>query len=57
MKNIAVIELDVLSIKLTIASVVKNSIVVLHQVTEPINFNKDLLEDEMIKTPTINETI
>lgn len=58
MKNIAVIELDVLSIKLTIASVVKqNSIVVLHQVTEPINFVSDIAEDEIIKLPKINEAM
>jgi len=58
MKNIAVIELDVLSIKLTIASVVKqNSVVVLHQVTEPINFVNDIQEDEIIKMPKINEAM
>ncbi len=58
MKNIAILELDVLSIKLTIASVVKqNSIVVLHQVTEPINLVKDIEEDEIIKAGKISEAI
>lgn len=57
MKNIAVIELDMMSIKLTIASVVKNSVVVLNQVTEPLNFVDDLMADEIIKAPKINETI
>ena len=58
MKNIAIVELDVLSVKLTIASVVKsNSIVTLHQVVEPINLVQDIQEDEIIKTPRINELI
>ncbi|MGN1208124.1 MAG: hypothetical protein ACI4TI_01505 [Christensenellales bacterium] len=57
MKNIAVIELDMMSVKLTIASVVKNSIVVLNQVVEPLNFMDDLNEDEIIKAPRINEMI
>lgn len=58
MKNIAVIELDVLNIKLTIASVVKqNSIVVLDQITEPINFLSDISEDEIIKSQKISETV
>ena len=57
MKNIAVIELDLTNIKLTIASVVKNSVVVLNQVVEPINFTTDLNDDEIIKSPKINETI
>ncbi len=58
MKNIAIIELDVLNMKLTIASVVKqNSIVVLEQIVEPINFMSDIEEDEIIKTQKINETI
>ena len=56
MKNIAILELDVLSIKLTIATVVKgNCFVTLHQVTEKINFMEDINEDEIIKTPKINE--
>ncbi len=55
MKNIAIIELDMLKVKLTIASVVKNSIVVLYQVTEAVNFVDDLKEDELIKLPTISE--
>ncbi len=57
MKNIAVVELDILNIKLTIASVVKNSIVVLNQVVEPINFAQDLEEDEIIKASKINQVI
>ncbi len=57
MKNIAVIELDMMSVKLTIASVVKNSVIILNQVTEPLNFTTDLLDDEIIKTPRINEAI
>lgn len=57
MKNIAVIELDMTNIKLTIASVVKNSVVVLNQVNEPINFVDDMDKDEIIKAPKINETI
>jgi len=58
MKNIAIIELDILSIKLTIASVIKsNSIVTLHQVVEPISFLEDIKEDEIIKTPKINELL
>lgn len=58
MKNIAIVELDVLNIKLTIASVVKtNSIVTLHQVIEPINLVADIEEDEIIKAPKINELV
>ena len=58
MKNIAIIELDVLNIKLTIANVVKqNSVVVLEQVNEPINYVNDIAEDEIIKMQKINETI
>ena len=38
MKNIAILELDVLSVKLTIAAVVKgNSVITLHQATEKTN--------------------
>lgn len=58
MKKIAVIELDVLSIKLTIASVVKqNSMVVHEQIKEPINLISDIEQDGIIKAPKINEII
>ncbi|MGN1222938.1 MAG: hypothetical protein ACI4T1_02270 [Christensenellales bacterium] len=58
MKNIAVLELDVLNVKLTIATVIKqNALVVLHQSTEPINFVADIEEDEIIKNAKINEMV
>lgn len=58
MKNIAIVELDVLSVKLTIASIVKqNSIVTLEQIVEPINIQADIEENELIKSARINELI
>ena len=58
MKKIAVIELDVLSVKMTIASVVKqNSVVILEQIKEPINFTSDIEDGGIIKATKINEFI
>lgn len=58
MKKIAVIELNMLSLKLTIAAVTKqNSVVVLEQIKEPINYLSDIEADGIIKTSKINETV
>lgn len=58
MKKIAVIELNMLSLKLTVASVTKqNTVVVLEQIKEPINYLADVEIDGIIKTAKINETV
>lgn len=58
MKRIAVIELNTLSIKMTIATVTKqNAVVVLEQMKESINYLPDIEEDGIIKVPKINETV
>lgn len=58
MKKIAVIELNMLSLKLTIAAITKqNSVVVLEQIKEPINYLVDVEADGIIKASKINDTV